>query len=340
MIRKLPPGLINLAKNKIKLFTLKKGTKIISRRIFDTKDKMMYENGWNWSQKVNGRNIGAGDALWRTGLAYITWSDPEMKEGILKCFRKINEEDSYYYQGMRASFGHGEEDVSRDQIEMALVSLKFNGDYKGLKEIASHLKYKLSEKFNMTPDYYCWVKSLSNTKYPKFWSNLFFISQLLTFPFIVIINKIIDKLLKFKSQPNNEYSSLYTKELTKNWGKEEKILDGMYFPGYAQHLLSWQIYSSPVSKNNILRKLLSKWALFLVEKENYLLRMLLGDKTVTKEEIDSYEPREGFRWEMVLNGSSSRYYGEENEEWRKKWLKYNQMDKDILIKIYLTEKTQ
>ena len=71
------------------------------------------------------------------------------------------------------------------------------------------------------------------------------------------------------------------------------------------------------------------------EKENYLCRLLLGDKTVTWLEINSYEPREGFRWEAYLDGSWSNYFNEKSEEWKKKNLKWNQMDKDCLLTMWL-----
>lgn len=69
--------------------SFKKGKQITSKKFFDIQDKMMYEHGWPWSAKSGERNVGLGDALWRTGLAYIAWKDEDIKEGIIGCFRKV-----------------------------------------------------------------------------------------------------------------------------------------------------------------------------------------------------------------------------------------------------------
>ena len=74
------------------------------------------------------------------------------------------------------------------------------------------------------------------------------------------------------------------------------------------------------------------------EKENYLCRLLLGDTSVTKEEVISYIPREGFRWQAYLDGSWPNYNGEKTQIWKTKYLKYNQLDKDCLITMYNTIK--
>ena len=74
------------------------------------------------------------------------------------------------------------------------------------------------------------------------------------------------------------------------------------------------------------------------EKENYLCRILLGDTTVTLEEVQNYESREGFRWQAYLDGSWPNYNGEKSTTWKKKYLKHNQLDKDCLITMYNTIK--
>ena len=36
--------------------TLKKGDNLTSKKIFSTKDKMMYEHAWEWARKEGSRN--------------------------------------------------------------------------------------------------------------------------------------------------------------------------------------------------------------------------------------------------------------------------------------------
>ena len=79
-----------------KMSSVKKGKNITSKKFFDEEDKMMYEHGWPWSAKEGEKNVGLGDALWRTGLAYITWKDTDIKEGIIGCFRKVKIINSSY----------------------------------------------------------------------------------------------------------------------------------------------------------------------------------------------------------------------------------------------------
>lgn len=309
--------------------TLKKGD-IESKHFFDTNDNMMYERGWDWQKKEGERNVGLGDALWRTSLAYITWGDFDMKKGIVSCFRKIHTAwDDYYYQASRCVNRYGEEDVSRDQITMALVALKLNGDKLAVSDISNHLSWRLSKKFRKTIDWYFWSKSLSGS---KFNANMFLVLQLLMLPIIVGWNKLLDKVLGYKSIPNNEYKSSYAYKKYEKFNGLQRLLSKSYFMGYAQHLLAWQIYTLPV--NNWLRKLVSRMLLSLVEKDNYLLRLLLGDTKISEDEIESYVPKENFRWEMRLDGSTIRQFNEMDEEWKEKMLKYNQLDKDCLKKIF------
>ena len=73
------------------------------------------------------------------------------------------------------------------------------------------------------------------------------------------------------------------------------------------------------------------------EDENYLLRLLLGDKSITWEQVESYESKENFRWEAFLDGSWPNYQGEMSDEWKEKYLKHNQLDKDCLKAIWKKE---
>jgi len=316
--------------------SFKKGTGFKSKKFFDTTDKMMYENGWPWSAKEGERNVGFGDALWRTSLAYIAWKDPEIKKGILGCFRKVKRGSHFkkeFYQPMRATGRYGEDDVSRDQVTMAFAALKVNGDLEELEELASKTPYRLSRRMRMTGDMWLWVKSLYS-KNKKIYGNLFCFISLLYLPFPILINLLIAKALGFKTIPAKEYTSRYHYDMRDKWNKFQRLLYGAKYPSYAFHLACWQIYTLPLSNKNPLKWLLRKLMLSYCEKENFLCRLLLGDCNVTQEEINCVEPREGFRWQMRYDGSWPGYHNEMDEQWKKTYLKYNQLDKDILFSLH------
>ena len=191
--------------------SFKKGKNITSKKFFDEEDKMMYEHGWPWSAKEGERNVGLGDALWRTSLAYITWKDNDIKEGIIGCFRKVKKNHHFkkeFYQPMRATGRYGEDDVSRDQVTMAFTALKINGDQAELEELASKTPYRLSRRMKMTPDMWLWVQSLYRQN-SQFYAHLYCLINLSYLWIGLGVNKIIGKILGLKTIADKDYDSTY-----------------------------------------------------------------------------------------------------------------------------------
>tara|TARA_B100001173_G_C15976569_1_gene542472 strand:- start:330 stop:1322 length:993 start_codon:yes stop_codon:yes gene_type:complete len=324
--------------------TYKPGKRITSKKYFDTKSKMMCEEPWEWAKKEGALNVGEGDALWRTGLAYITWKDPLMKEGILECYRSFGENYHFkkkWYQASRHTGRLGEDDVSRDQVLMSLAALKVNSDLIELDEIASHLPYRLSRRFFMTPDMWSWVRTLTcqSEKKLKMYTNITCLLGIMEKFVAFNLNKLIAKVCGYERNAisNNDYTSRFHYDKKEEWNKLQLKVSKAYYMGFAFHLACWQIYTLPKSQNTFLRRVLTKMMLRYCEKENYLCRILLGDKTVTWEQVENYQPREGFRWQAYLDGSWPNYNGEKSEEWKKKYLKWNQMDRDCLITMWKKE---
>ena len=322
--------------------TFKPGKNVYAKKYFDLKTKMMCEHPWEWAKKEGALNCGEGDALWRTGLAYITWKEPLMKEGILECYRPYGQNHHFkkkWYQASRHTGRYGEDDVSRDQTIMSLAALKVNNNHQELNEIASHLPYRLSRRFVMGPGMWAWVKTLTYTPHWKLFTNITCGLGLVEKAIAIGLNKIIAKINGYKrnSIKNNDYTSKvhYNIKQKHNWFQRQLAM--AYWPGFGFHLSCWEIYTLPRGYNPLLRKLYTKLMLSYCEKDNYLCRLLLGDKTVTAEEIEEYKPREGFRWQAYLDGSWPNYNGEMSQEWKDKNLKWNQMDKDCLITIWKKE---
>lgn len=316
------------------------------------KKNMMLEKNPSWNP--DGDN-GMGDALWRTSVSYIAYKDNILRDAIISCFRKftmINRKNKYWYQGSRAFDRHCEDDVSRDQTILALTSLKINGDDEVLNEIANHLPYKLSRRFSMGPTLWIWIKAITGKG--KFYTYLFGLLELIEFLPSVLWDKFLRKIMGW----DKEYSQKWYMDVdysigfwTEIDGKEEwivnddwywvnngqrlhsrhqhkkkhnklyKILDAMEYPEYALHLTAWMVY---VSDDTFFKKILQKLGIWLAEKDNLLVRKLLGDE-VTQEEIDNFYPMECYRWSCRFNGTSYSNYVKGDDAI------YNTIDKDVLL---------
>ena len=322
--------------------TFKPGKRIKSKKYFNVETKMMCEHPWEWAKKEGALNVGEGDALWRTGLAYITWKEPLMKEGILECYRYVKSGPHFrkpFYQASRHTGRHDEDDVTRDQVIMSLVALHVNEDYKELSEIAGKLPYRLSRKYRMTPGLWSWCRLFAGTKRKKLHVNLMSALGVIEKCIALGLNLIIAKINGYKrnSIKNNDYTSRVHYNIKEKHHWFQKQLSRAYYPGFAFHLACWTYYTMPTDYNPLLKKLWRKMMIGYCEKENYLCRILLGDKTVTWEEVENYEAREGFRWQAYLDGSWPNYNGEKSQEWKDTYLKWNQLDKDCLITMWNKE---
>tara|TARA_B100001287_G_C22474073_1_gene431100 strand:- start:151 stop:744 length:594 start_codon:yes stop_codon:yes gene_type:complete len=193
----------------------------------------------------------------------------------------------------------------------------------------------------MTPDMWAWTKTLTCQSERKlklltnFCSFIQIIEKGIAFP----LNRLIAKICGFKRDvvKNNDYTSRVHYDLKEQWNETQLQISAAYYSGYAFHLTCWEYYTLPRDYNPFLKRVWQRMMLNYCEKENYLCRILLGDKTVTWEEVENYQPREGFRWQAYLDGSWPNYNGEKSEEWKKKKLKWNQLDKDCLITMWKKE---
>jgi hypothetical protein len=213
------------------------------------------------------------NALIRTARSAITYDEPKLIESVKKHFRKftmINYPKKYWYQACRAIPREYEDDVSRDQVCMALVALYLK-DRNYAKEIAEHLPFKLSRRFKMTITYWLWVKYIHTGKH-KLFENLFLLEIFLTYALSLFG-------MKFK-------------------------IKSLIYPGYALQLSAWQLFIMPDTKikkwtQDLLLKLQNK-----LDDKNYLNKMLLGEKI----DIDTldYKPMNAWRWSKYI---SDKFWG-------------------------------
>ena len=245
---------------------------------------------------------GEFDALWRTGLAYITYNDADMKQAIINCFRKYTlmyDHETYWYQASRCSNRFSEDDVSRDQVLLALAALEYHKDPE-VSEIAKRLPYRLSRQFKMTISMKFWVNYLATRK--KGWRNAFLVMQIIEWAISISLNKIIRPLIKTKIGA--------------------KIYKAIRYPMYALHFSAWQYYV--VNENKFLDKVARRLIRWENEKPNLLIRILAGGN-VTEEEILNHQSTNTWIWQRRLDFPTTWIYILSPSE-----KEYNDMEVDIL----------
>ena len=293
-------------------------------------DGLFYHKKYPWERgDIHFKEFrGEFDTLWRSGLGYIAYGDQSTKEGILKCFRPyiIGEDrrlDRTMYQASRASGRFGEDDVSRDQVIMALSALEFNGDVEEVKEITNRLSFRLSRRFLMTPTMWFWVKYLATRK--DVWRHLFIFMQTLE----IAIQVPFTKFLRFITGatkpiplPHDQHSKLPYKK-----GFRFKLYKLLGYPEYALHFSSWQMYVVP--SDTLLGKLCKRLMRWQMQDHNLLLRILLNDKnTVTEDEINDVVPTNTFIWQRRDDVVIAWIYKLKEEEYQ-----YNNLEVDILKRL-------
>ena len=272
------------------------------------------------------------DTLWRSGLAYIAYGDEDIKSGILKCFRPyiIGEDrnpDKTMYQASRASNRFGEDDVSRDQIILALAALEFNGDIEEVKEIASRLSFRVSRRFLMTPTMWFWVKYLGTRK--KGWKYAFAFMQTLEH----ILQMPLTKALRFLSGATKRIPLPHDKntELPYKKGFFYKLYQGIGYPEYGLHFAAWQYYVVPFG--GLLGRLNRSLMRWQSEEENLLLRTMLGGKEVNINEFESFKPTNTFMWQRRNDVATAWIYELKPSEYE-----FNNLELDILSSVMKQKK--
>lgn len=294
-------------------------------RKFNSTDSMFYVPPQPWEAADLDRNLFRGefDSLWRTSLAYITYKDIDLKNAIVNCFRKfemINFPGKYWYQASRASNRYGEDDVSRDQVILALVALKLMGDEVELKEIASHLPFRLSRRFRMTPGMWFWVKYLATGK--SGFKTAYLLMNLIEHCISVPMTKGL-RLLAGATKPVALPHDKNTVWPFNPNGWKAKTYKVLGYPEYGLHFASWMIYS--INDNSLLTRMNKGLMRWQMQDSNLLLRILLDGKLITNEEIKSFKPTNTFMWQRRTDFSISWVY-----ELKPKEYEYNNYEVDIL----------
>jgi len=307
---------------------LNKDYKINSKQLFwkfRPEDGLFYHSKYPWERgDIHFKEFrGEYDALWRSGLGYIAYGDEQTKQGIINCFRPyiIGENrviSKTKYQASRASNRFGEDDVSRDQVIMALAALEFNGDLEELKEIAGRLPFRLSRRFLMTPTMWFWVKYLA-TREEK-WKRRFAFMQTLEHA----INIPVTKFLRWLSGankpidlPHDQHSKVPYKRGIRFW-----LYKTLGYPEYGLHFAAWQYYTVPFDGilGGINRSLM-RWQM---QDSNLLLKLLIGD-WIDMRDVHQVKATNTFIWQRRSDVATAWVYELTPEQ-----AEFNNLEVDVL----------
>jgi len=284
---------------------------------FSNDKKMFIVNNF---QEWKNDDHGESDSLWRSGISYITYGSKDILSGLLSSFRLRSDGK---YQACRCNPQIGEDDVSRDQVILSMVALKIR-NRSDLYYIARQLPYKLSKRYNMTPNLWLWLRGITGSKISDYLNQLFMIFEL-------SINILLNKFIKSQIKPI-EYDQTELDYRLEHYGegkirgellntKWKRFLWKIEFPGYGLHLSMWMVY---VSRNSFLKRILQKLILTDADSNNLLAKILCGE-TVTDTEIEQYKPMEEWRWSQRMTDlTRTRLVPNKN-------IGSHSIDKDILI---------
>lgn len=257
----------------------------ISKKIGELKHKLEFlESEKMMLDRSCGENLGRPDALARTSTAWLAYGDKLIFEGIKFCFRWYEGFGIKGYQASRSSNRYDEDTVSRDQVINVVYAIKARGEKESnewLQEILKHNKFRISRRFTWTLDNWFFLKHMQGKKPFPIW----LIYILFTIPFTELLYKYIlkhvDKFL------NKKQIKLHN---------DIDLTDLVRLPMYTIHGMCWQIFLS--ESYGGLKELTQNFVLRFIEKSNFMLRILLNDKTLTEYEVINYKPCNTEPWAL------------------------------------------
>jgi hypothetical protein len=281
------------------------------------------------------------DACEETWEAYYTYGDPCFIEGLKNCIKKVYRTGwkakifgEYYYQLQRWPTSYENMiGMSRDHLIYVFSALyKYGISSDELHEYVSHLRPVVSTTIgmHMTFELWLWLKLISKRKI----GILYYPWRLVGSTLNMLWTKLIYKLANWPEELSlDEYWPRRDERLNKSF--KDRIFSSLVAPVYSRKLTSTKVSLLP---DNWWTKSIKKIELMTTTRYNYVLRMLNGDKTVKREDIEAYHSILYYRWSDSF------------EPWRTvRWMTeipkdrgydlvniyhINQIDRDYALKIY------
>jgi hypothetical protein len=285
---------------------------------------MMTQNPtWN----PNGNN-GMGDCIGRTLDAYLAYEYEPFIDAVKNCYILKTDKKGTYIQGYRHPTLKNVEynDLSRDHILNTLILMKLTNNTEFLELLSNSLRWKISDRFNFTIELWFWMKGIAGNKFNMF---LYYLVDIPMMFFSIIWNKIIFKLGEFNKEVSQDEFIIVQNE---NKTKKQKFFEKLVYPIYTLYQKSFMMYVSPDSFGKWIMKKICLWN---IDKQNFLLRIMFGDKNVDKEKVYSYKSMTAWRWSTYLNEMNDR---DLHIITNPILIEANTLDVDLLRKMY--EKTK
>lgn len=312
---------------------------------YDKKYQMILQNEPSWDKYGNpSKDLGRADGIGRTFRAYVTYGHKEFMDGIWNCFEKIEYKYSknifvnlyqrlirrnkkYYYQGHRYPCKNHPVGLSRDHLSYAIIAFKYSNylSDKELKDFVKHLKFRISDFAKFTLDMWFWVRAVADI----WWARpLYYMSYIPVMLGTYYWNEWLYKKTGFERESHQKDFKAYMdnrqkSEFTQKWRKR-------FYPMYAHHIACWQVF---FLKKSFCKRWLQKIMLKICSPYNYVIRMVLGDNTVTKDDAYGYKSMTGSRWTTILQPElhdRGAYVMSDNDI----RIKYNKQDEDYVRKLY------
>lgn len=275
---------------------------------FNTRETYFYTDKYNlvlqhdpwWSGVKDG---GKADSIGRTFWGYYCYRDERFIDAIDRCFvkkrysNKRYKKDDYYYQGYRhiiqaynlkSDYLKG---LSRDHLIYALMAFKLSGRTEKLKDITSHLKWRISDFATFTPDSWLWMKTMGGSRVAELAYKLMLVPLL---SFNLIWNKTIYKLSGFKKESHqDDFEKMLNEDKTESTRKYAKML----YPTYAMLIQACQIH---FLHDGVLKRVLERILLAMTPRHNYVIQSLLRKKNIDASNVYNYKTMTNGRWSSTL----------------------------------------
>lgn len=274
-----------------------------------------------------------GDCIGTTADAYRAYGYHGLIDGIKKCYACTDDSCNKLQAHRHPShIGIKPNTMSRDHVAYTLLIMKYAGEKEFLKTLSKKLTWKISDRFNFTIDLWLYMKAISGCWISRlFFRQLYWIVMFLHIPFLVLYRKSVFSYCKIQpelTQKEWEFERERLKPLPLTKFKWLLVKNLRSLPMYTIYQMAFMWDVLPDSPIKFIMKRILRIG---VDKQNYVVRMMLGDKKYSKEEIYSYKPMTGGRFTTYLNALTDRHVEVITDP---KLIEANVVEVDLVRKIY------
>ena len=289
------------------------------------RDDMMYVKNADWDPDGD---EGEGDTIGRTMKAGRIYKYVKYFEAIQSCWiRMIRRGKKEFLFGWRSNRDRTRMDMSRDHLINTIMMFHWYGGAMMVDKFYQMIPWRFSFGFKQTVDLYLWAKTLTGRKWTR---HAYYWWQIPQSLIIGIWAKIAKLILRVGPELTQSEFIRLRKDL-KARHKRLKRLWWLIPPVYADLGRAEMLECMP---DSIGRRILRKILLWNTSRYNHVIKLLLGSKKVTKEDVMNYQSMTNGRWSTSLDVRTKR-----DIKFRKpEESKANRLDKDYLV--FLFKKSQ